>query len=248
VFVGVLVIQGIINYYAHQSLKGLQNGVVALIMSGILTLINMAWRILCRKMTVFEKHLYWSEYRKWDCFKTFVFKIFNVMVLYAVKVQTVDTNECTLESMGNQFTILILMDITFNSILEIFMPFVRSKLSSKTAQQSESSNDASRPEFILSDEYVEVMYRQFIVGLGLLVVPMLPLLALIANLIEYWLDKIRMLRIAQKPKRTHNSFKSVLVFFFALIGLAITCAYPNGAVWILNGEYKAVGAGCGVYA
>ena len=46
-----------------------------------------------------------------------------------------------------------------------------------------------------------IALRQFIVGLGLLVFPTLPALALVASVFEYWVDKYRMLRVCQKPKR-----------------------------------------------
>lgn len=250
IFVCVLVLQGVINYFANEALKDQGEGVAALVMSGIIKAINMAWKVLCQRLTRFERHTYWSDYRKWDCFKVFFFRLFNILVLYAVQVNSADGSYCPLRNVGHQFATIILLDITVNSFVEIVLPLLQTRCFKGSKAKSQGSDDAAKPEFILSDEYVAVCYRQYIVGLGFVTFPMIAALALVGNVLEYWLDKLRMLRISQKPKRTNNTFRTVLVAFFFVIGLAVAFGYPNGMVWVLEGSaagYKTKDGVCSVY-
>mmetsp|Transcript_6490 Transcript_6490/g.9986 ORF Transcript_6490/g.9986 Transcript_6490/m.9986 type:complete len:118 (-) Transcript_6490:378-731(-) len=85
--------------------------------------------------------------------------------------------------------------------------------------------------------YVELVYRQFLLGLGFLVMPMIVVFGFAANVIEYWLDKYRMLRMCHKPQTTASTYRGVLAFYFFLSALFIFLSYPNGAVFILNGSF-----------
>jgi len=250
VFVSVLVLQGVINYYAQKATKSLGDGIIALVLSSIIRVVNFAWSVICRKLTEFEKHLYYSDHRRWDCFKMFVFKVLNVLVLFYVKrLEILNSNDdCPLRSMANQFAILILFDISVTQIFEIGIPYIQAKwLNPQKENSGDKSYEDSKPQFILSDEYVEIVYRQFLVGLGFFVFPLLPLLALLGSLIEYWADKFRLLRVAGKPKRTNQTYKNVLTFFFFFSGLGLLLGYPNGAIWILSGS-AGLEEKCSVYA
>jgi hypothetical protein len=51
----------------------------------------------------------------------------------------------------------------------------------------------------------------------------------IGSNIEYWFDKTRLLRIAGKPKRTNNTYKNVLMFFYFMMacGVLVGCVPPS---------------------
>jgi hypothetical protein len=196
----------------------------------------MFFIVLCQKLTDFEKHLYWSEFRRWDCYKVFFFKVFNILVLFAVQYQNPPPGTCPLEVMANQFAVLVLLDVAVGVFAEFALPALYLCCCRRRLEKSEKSNDDEMPEFILSDEYVGLTYRQFLVALGFFVFPMLPALAFVASCLEYWSDKGRLLRLSKKPNRTKNTFRTVLVAFFFLITLAVLFGYPNGCVWVLSGS------------
>ena len=84
---------------------------------------------------------------------------------------------------------------------------------------SQTSNEAAKDEFDISDEYVHQLYRLFIMYLGMSVFPLIGLLSLLGSLIEYPLDKLRMLRVCQRPKRLESSMKNFTILF--LFGTAV---------------------------
>jgi hypothetical protein len=51
--------------------------------------------VICRYLTKYERHKFWSEYRRWECIKIFIFKIINVLVLYGVQVNSSSTGTST---------------------------------------------------------------------------------------------------------------------------------------------------------
>jgi Calcium-activated chloride channel len=238
IFISVLVLQGVINYYLQQSLRDSSSATAAVVISGVIMALNVTWRYLCKYLSRFELHLYRSELRRWDVVKLFLFKISNVMALYIAKHREIadNTNECALRIMADQFLILLVLDLTVMNLVEIAGPIMYSFVCQKRAESGSHGTNNYKPAFDLTDEYVELLYRQFIVGLGLFVVPILPLVACVGNMAEYWLDRYRMMRIAATPKRTNNTHSSLLVFFFFISGVCIAFMYPNGAIFVLRGK------------
>lgn len=88
------------------------------------------------------------------------------------------------------------------------------------------SDEDNKPEFDVAFEYLEVFYRQFICYLGMTVFPLMPVLSLIANLIEYFLDKVKMVKLCQKPKRLDLSMKGFLMVWLLVIAAAGLASYP----------------------
>jgi len=180
----------------------------------------------------------------------FIFKLVNIIVLYIVKNLAIISSErdvCPLYDLANQFAFLIIIDITFTALLELMLPIVVRKCCTK--QENGQSAEESKPEFHLADEYVSVTYRQFIVFFGMPVMPFMPFLGLAGSCIDYWFDKIRLLRIAGKPKRTNNTYKNVLLFFYLLMAFCVLLGYPIGMPFVLSGSAGlASNAKCYVYA
>lgn len=236
-FIGILAGQGFLIAWLQGLLDGEGNETTALILATVIKLVAIVFKFVCQKLTTIEGHAYISQFRQWECFKVFVFKVANVCVLYYVTRRTqFEGDGCLLEAMSYQFFYLLLMDIAINGALGVAFPIVMNKIKAKNAETSEQGNAASLPQFILSDDYTEAAYKQFIVCLGFWVSPLLPAVGIIGFLIEYWLDKYRLLKLTQKPQRTGASFKEVLAFFMFFNFLVCFLTYPNGAVWIMAGS------------
>lgn len=241
VLCAVVVLQAVLNYYLQRALRargGNDGSRSAIVLSFVIVGVNMGCSVVTRSLTGFERHLYWSDYRRADVLKIFVFKVANVLTLFFVKSYEVLHNSdslCPLFLMADQAFWLIIVDVTVTNLQEVAVPALLALARRRQAETSEQSNDAHRPEFNLADEYLELVYRQLIVGLGMLVMPLLPAVALAGNVAEYWLDKYRLLRVSARPKRTDATFAGVIAFFFFVCGAAVLLSYPNGAVWVLSG-------------
>eukprot|EP00466_Bigelowiella_natans_P009838 jgi/Bigna1/137900/aug1.41_g12608 len=148
-----------------------------------------------------------------------------VFLVKRIEFQADEDNVCQLEELATQFFILLGFNTSATIANMIFVACF-------TDQNEERSPDGWR-EFILSQEYVELVYRQFLVHLGFLLAPMMALFAVMATILEYGCDKYRLLRICHKPKATKSSFRGVLAFYFFLSALFVMFSFPNGAVFVL---------------
>lgn len=109
-----------------------------------------------------------------------------------------------------------------------------------------------QPEFNISDEYFELIYRQNTVFYALPAFPLIGFIAIWSFVIEYaffltWFplhyflrlitDKIRLLKFCKKPPRMNGSFKT-LVAFFLLLSAILTIGNPgSGVIYFLIGQY-----------
>jgi len=136
---------------------------------------------------------------------------------------------------GSKFLVMILVDVKVFNGVEFGIPLIKTFLRNHISRlkKNTGSDESVKPEFDIAQEYLEIFYRQFIIYLGMTVFPALAILGFIANILEYPLDRIRMLRICQRPKRIDLSMKRFLLFWLILIAVAATFAPPQGAFWVM---------------
>lgn len=204
--------------------------IVTIVISGI----NMAWTLLCNFFVTFEKHRTWAAHRKHHTVKLYAFKIINVTVMYAALQWAFSSAyACPLQDAGVKFFLLVVMDLfVFNSI-ELFVPPIRTwAFRHFSFLRSKGSDESELPEFDVAEEYLELLYRQFVIYIGMLTFPLITFVGLITNIVEYPLDKYRMLRICQRPKRLSKALTPFIVVFMVISALAGFLSYPNGALWM----------------
>lgn len=104
----------------------------AVIVSLFITVFKAVFKKVAKKLTQLELHTTWTAFRKWDLVKLFIFKLSNVLILYAVKYQSMDSKDCPLSALGDQFFYLIVTDMTVTNVIEVVSPltlnFVKKKI------------------------------------------------------------------------------------------------------------------------
>lgn len=250
IFTLVIGVQAFMTWYLHILLADTTDSIVAQVIALSITVANIVWKSVGKKLTIFEKHSTWTEYREWDTGKVFVLKLCNLMILYIVKTVTaqsgIHAQECPLRALGFQFFWLLFYDLTLNNVVELAAPigtaFVYKKLGwsfkeGRFDNKKEGRGDnASKPPFDLAEEYVEVLYRQVMVFLGMLVFPLLALISAFSFILEHWLDKARLVYVCQKPTTREEPLRGKLVLYlYILTVLAAVASFPNGAIWVLSG-------------
>jgi len=228
----ILGLSGIITYYLQRAARDNGGNTLASFLIALAVgIIGIIWEWICNKLTKLEYWAYWSDYFKSTTVKVLLFKILNIFTVFLVKrIEAVEDNSgrCQLEDEANQFLLLIAFNSAATVLNLLYVAFF-------TDKNEERSPDGWR-EFILSQEYVEIVYRQFLLGMGFIVMPMIVVFGLAANILEYWCDKYRMLRLCHKPGATKSTFRGVLAFYFFLSALFILASFPNGAIFILAGS------------
>ncbi len=143
---------------------------------------------------------------------------------------------------GTKFLALYLCDLALTNVIPIFgaffVPWVRRHTVAFdcccTSNKRDADNaDSLRTEFNISDETLQLGYRQLVLYLGVIVCPFMGFAVVAGGLLEYALSRLLMLRLTQKPRHITEAFGGLL--FGALIGVAVSSLvfYPNGYLWLL---------------
>jgi len=216
----------------------------------------LCWK-LCEVLTILEGHYTWTDYRQHLTIKYYLFKIISLAVIFVSRlvvhlkkdwvlqnitiygIISKDTSSalaqaCTLEIDSEQFLILILVELTATRATAIIGPWFYYKLWAKCNEAGPFS-DHGRPDFDVAVEYLQVLYRQFLLYLGMTIFPWIVLIGMIGNLIDYPINKWYLLTITRTPPLLRGSMRSFLVFFMFLTSLISVLIFPQGIGWVLSG-------------
>jgi len=224
----------------------------------------MIWQRICVVLTRMERHRTWSTFRSHNTLKFFLFKMLNVLIMYASRVlvprfcphipkvqkycivsnpdgsNSELTSACDFSSVGQQFFFILLLDLTVQNFWEVFSAWGKAKCNAQKGMMGEGSNDSVRPEFDVAEEYLEVLYRQFIVYLAFSIFPVVAVFGIVCNIVEYKVDKYILLRICQHPRGLQGSMKNFLTFFLLTTAGVALVSPPFGAAWVLSGTAKSI--------
>lgn len=201
---------------------------VTLVVSIGFVLIVQVWDVLAYHVTELEHNRTWFAFRMSLSFKLIGFKIVLATMLYLIISFVVTPPEaaplvatqygCTaVTNSGVQFLILVVGDLVANFVAQVVAPLVT----------------CSQPEFNIAENLLVLSYRQFLLYMGVLMFPLLAALVVVIGTIQYWVDRIRLLRICRETHFIPERPGFFLLLFLWLIAVAALLSYPNGALWIL---------------
>jgi len=238
VFVVCLLVSVVITFYAVQAQYEsdfnslLTSGIVAALVS----LLNLTYNFFAVYMTKFERHMSWSSFRAHSTFKYFAFKIALTIVMYVWRyVIAKKADDCDVGSIGDQFLLLLVVDVFLVNFLDIAQHFLLWKYGKMKGKTSTRSNEAEKPEFDVPDQYLQVLYRQFVIFLGMPIFPWLPLIGAFCHFVDYVVSKFILIKYCQQTYYLRGSMKKFLTFYLFTIAFLAIASYPFGAVWMLTG-------------
>jgi len=197
--------------------------ITSAIVSVVLELFNMLWNKVGMILTKFEKHRTWTSFRVHSTMKYYLFKMLNTIAMYISRyiLLAEQHDGCNIAS-------IIL------NILALVLTAVMRAIGRRKGRKSAASNEEAKPEFDVAEEYLQLLYRQFVVYLGMPIFPFLPLLGFLSHLVDYKTDKYRLLRMCQQTYHLRGSMRKFLTFYlFVTAGIA-AISFPYGAAWILS--------------
>jgi len=255
VFIIVLAVSSVATFFlvvvsTSRKIQDLDSSSLLLsaIIAMFMTMVNMIWKRVCVWLTRIERHATWTKFRQHNTLKFFLFRMLNVLTMYASRVLApricihdfCNNSSCLTSSVGVQLLFLLVFDLTVQNIWEISFGWFRAKVNERRGMMGKGSNDSVRPEFDVAEEYLEVMYRQFIVYLAFAIVPLAPVLGLICNIVEYRVDKYRLLRICQHPRGLQGSMRNFLTFFLFCTAAVALASPPFGSAWVMSGQSQSM--------
>jgi len=210
---------------------------------------------VARYLTDFEKRTTHTAVRNYNALKLIILRVVNVWMFLLAKflVQkkrrgnaTADT-VCYLDFVGRQYFSLIILELTVSNIIEVGVPILGRRI---RAKYSKGADIASRGEFDVSVEYLELVYRQYIVYVAFNSFPMISFLAIITNIVEFYLDRFRLIHLMKVTGRMQaHRMTQFLVFFLTLVALLALLSFPSGSAFTINAhqsDYDGFWANCDV--
>jgi len=260
IFVIVLAISSIATFFlvvlsTSKRVQALDTSsvLVSAIIAVFMTAVNMVWERVCVMLTKLEGHATWTKFRQHNTLKFFLFKMLNVLTMYASRIlvpricphipsvrEFCNNAACLTSTVGVQLLFLLVFDLTAKNAWEIFSGWAKTRITKRKGMTGKGSNDSVRPEFDLAEEYLELIYRQFIIYLAFAIIPLVPILGLLANVVEYRVDKYRLLRICQQPRGLQGSMRNFLTFFLFATAAVALASPPYGMAFVLSGRSQSM--------
>ncbi|KAG2386685.1 hypothetical protein C9374_002429 [Naegleria lovaniensis] len=206
---------------------------ISIAISVVISVMSFIWKKICVYLTNFERHKTWSAYRKHNTFKFLFFKLFSVFVMGFTK--GFFATPCVIKIMGNQYMIQMVTDFCLSVSVEFLLPWIIYKVKGSLTKNKETI--IHKPEFDVSEEYLELIYRQYIIYNGFVSFPLITLIGFVASLFELYMDKFRLIKLSSKPPLTTGSVKSVVAGFLILASVLAIINWGGGNLYILSGFY-----------
>ncbi|KAL9648612.1 hypothetical protein ABK040_016245 [Willaertia magna] len=236
--IGFTIMQNFTTIYEVADSVFSQNSIVltiiSLAISVLVSVINKIWSEICLSLTNFEKHTSWSSYRNHNTFKYLFFKLLNIFVMSFTK--GLFNVPCVLRTLGHQYLIQILLDFVVFNIIELILPIFIYKIK-EMRQTGRGSDEDMRPEFDVGEEYLEVIYRQYLIYCGFSTFPMITFISVLGTVAELYLDKFRLLKVCKKPPMTNTSLKTFVSFYLICIALLPIINWGGGNVYPMTGYF-----------
>eukprot|EP00835_Amoeboradix_gromovi_P004071 NODE_297_length_11469_cov_0.855937.p7 type:complete len:161 gc:universal NODE_297_length_11469_cov_0.855937:5493-5975(+) len=131
--------------------------------------------------------------------------------------------------------LLLLLDLFFWNAVELLQPVMQAKVYKWLKITSDLSNEEQKPVFDVAGEMVELFYRQFIVFSAVSIFPSVGILAAVVTVAEYPLDKFKLIKMCQQPKRVNNPMTKFIVILLTLS--AVTALFSPYSILNLNRPY-----------
>lgn len=177
--------------------------------------INMIWDKVNKIVSRYELHTRWSIYRNHSIFKIVLFRLLNAWMVMVMKLAF--NMSCMIDQMGIQTLSITVLDLVLYNIVELILPVMG------TLFYKWRGWHLNFDEFNVGEEYYEIIYRQFIMYIGMASCPLLPVIASIATIIEIVIDYVKLRWLTSAPTK-----ENVNVYMIAMsLTMAATAAIAN---------------------
>ncbi|KAL0237321.1 hypothetical protein PCE1_000718 [Barthelona sp. PCE] len=210
---------GIVSFKLTDYFQGSTVG--SFVLSGIISTVNFLGKKFTRKLTLFEKHKTYTGLQVHNTFKLFAYKVSTVVAMYIAKY-AVYNGDCYYNDIAKQIATLMITDLVVFNGLELLAPVL--------AKCKEGSD--GKP-LDLADEFLEVIYRQFIVYSAIIFAPALSLFAFFINWVEFKIDRYKIMNQMYIPRKNHTVMNKSLAFYLLIDAAIAFLGPPNGVLHML---------------
>lgn len=217
------------------------------ILSGIaLAILMLIWNPVCALLTRLERHKSWSRFRISMAAKLIGFRMMCLVVLFVLQakvlVQYQPNDDCLFLDGGTKMTTILIVDILLMNLISLLQALLSVRVKRfiytrrpqwKPEECDLDDEETLKSEFNLSDELLQIIYRQFVTYIGSMVFPLIAFICLLGAVFEYFFSRWLMLRLTQRPKYIEDALGVFLFVWLMIIAVCAFLFYPIGPLWIL---------------
>ena len=228
--------------------KDLLTNILSLALIGVA---NVVYSVAATQMTNLERYNTWSTYNKMLLLRKFFFKICNTSCGYfAMAWNKADPYTCQMHEGASYFVLHLVLELAKNA-LEVIKPlgkaFAFLEVDLFKCFRNKGSDEDTLPRFLLAEEYQELLYRQFLSYLASLTCPAASVLVPIINIVEYFFDKWRMLKLCKKKLRVDDHLSEEIMLGMLIAAVFAVFVYPYGFFWLLTGKLTTIHDDCDLW-
>lgn len=227
-----------------------------LIGSIIHTVWKSCWRHLCWYLSKWETHLTWSRFYYSYFIKVYLFDVISFGLFYLTRTLLLneldfsietqgDHRACRLDWLAQQFLWILVLDYFASRLGEFAIAkcqalcclgesCLRWRQEKGIFTHYHRSDESLKYNFLVVEEYVRILLRQYYLLAGSFVVPMIGWIGFIFGIIDYWRALYALARLCARPRYSAESFvKILLIMIFVTIFLSVF-SYPGFAWYFLS--------------
>jgi hypothetical protein len=203
----------------------------------LIAVLNVSYTLLAKMMTEFEKWFSYGAWKKSLLLKLICFKLVNVVAVFASKnYREQGKTVCVYDLIGEQFLAVLIIEMLLMNLWDLVLTIIHRKNYERYARfvGSITSDNDNMPEFDLSFEYLQVIYRQYLAILSMVIFPLSIAGCVVGFFFQFLVAKVRLYRFCGKPKHMPTSQKGFLAFNLIVIAIVSFFTPDAGSIWVMS--------------
>jgi hypothetical protein len=134
--------------------------------------------------------------------------------------------------LAQQYAINTVIEIGSCLLGSAGLNWIQRQVVKRMMRNSNISANRYMPEFIIGNQYTDLLCSQFLVLLGLPIFPAMSLLMSVVLSIQLYVDRVNLLRICRPVTQTKSRFGALLMIMNGINALLAIVCPPTGLLWV----------------
>ncbi|CUG93418.1 transmembrane protein, putative [Bodo saltans] len=236
VILALIGVQVVASYFVTQN--AVTNIGISFAISFIVAILNTAFMFIAERLTEFECWTSFERWKRYHTLKLLFFRLANVITVFAAKSYSSSENlKCAYDIIGQQLVTLLVTDIFAVNLQIVVVAMLWNKNANFIATLTKSifGDQDNLPKFDIAVEYLQIVYRQYLVIMTMVVMPFSIFLSIVGFAIDYGTKKFILTKLCGVPRKVETSQKSLLTFVLFVIALFGLLTPYAGSMFMLSG-------------
>ena len=221
-FCGLVGFTAVFSYYGTRKYE--DDPIISVLIAILVQVLNSAYFGVGYLTTMALPIRTWTAFQKAYAAKLVLFRVCQQIAVFTFKSYR---GSCAYYVIGEQFFFMLLTDLILGNLLEITGPVVVSQLKKFIHTHTSFFLGITKaeldPQFEISVEYLELFGRNYIMYMASVIFPLATVLSFLGLLIDYWLDKWRLMKVSAVQRSRLDGEQRM--FVSGMLWLSIICAF-----------------------